>query len=77
MSGIERTEIMGADQLISWLKVLGDGYVKPDLHAQQNANATGVVRDTKEYQPVIELVNKRLCKMAGIDCDDLKIFQAK
>lgn len=52
-------------ELINYLKVLGNGYVKPDL-ATSGKSSSGVVRDTKKYFPYIESLNEEMCKRAGI-----------
>lgn len=71
---IEKTEIMTNEDLISWLRVLGEGYVKPDIYAVDNQNTTGVVKDTAQYMPFIMSINSELCRRAGVDCPDVSRF---
>lgn len=72
MSAIERTELMTVDGMIDWLKVLNDGYAKPDLSG--NPSGTGTVRETKDFKPFIMLINSRLCELSGIECPDVSEF---
>lgn len=73
MTAIQRAELMNNEQLINWLGVLGNGYVKPD-HQNGSGNQTGVVRETKHYMPFIMLINKELCERAGLECPDVGVF---
>lgn len=66
---IERTELMTNVDKIAWLKVLSDGYAKPDL--SENPTGTGTVRETKNYMPWIMSINKHLCEASGIECPEL------
>lgn len=52
-------------ELVDYLEVLGNGYVKPDL-ATEGRVQSGVVRDTKKYFPYIDAINQEMCKRAGI-----------
>lgn len=53
--------------LVSYLKVLGDGYVKPDIaRPPQERVTSGVVRDTKKYFEFIDALNIEMCRRAGI-----------
>lgn len=52
-------------ELIDYLKVLGEGYVKPDL-SKENKAPYGIVRETKKYFVYIDAVNEEMCKRAGI-----------
>lgn len=52
-------------ELVEYLKVLGEGYVKPDL-AKENRVPNGTVRETKKYFAFIDAVNIEMCKRAGI-----------
>jgi hypothetical protein len=52
-------------ELIDYLRVLGQGYVKPDL-AKENRVPDGVVRETKKYFPYIYALNVEMCRRAGI-----------
>lgn len=71
---IERSEIMTNSDLINWLEVLGKGYTKPDIFADNNNNNTGVVKDTAHYLPFIMSINKTLCERSGMDCPDVDQF---
>lgn len=55
--------------LIAWLKVLSNGYVKPDVFKGGDAsnNTTGVVRDTKSFMPYINGVNKKLSELLNTE----------
>lgn len=57
--------------LVDYLEVLGNGYVKPDLarHPQERVKH-GVVRDTKKYFDFIDALNIEMCKRAGIEFPD-------
>ncbi len=66
-----RTEIMTVDAMINWLKVLNEGYAKPDLSANQSS---GTVRETKDFKPFIMLINSKLCELSGLDCPDVSEF---
>lgn len=52
-------------ELVEYLKVLSEGYVKPDL-AKDSRTSNGLVRDTKKYFDHIDAVNNELCQRAGI-----------
>lgn len=52
-------------ELTDYLRVLGQGYVKPDL-AKENRTTEGIVRETKKYFPFIDALNVEMCKRAGI-----------
>ena len=65
---------MSNEELIHWLEVLGNGYVKPDLSKTATNNTTGVVRETKNYFPFIMRINEELCKRAHINCPDVSKF---
>lgn len=52
-------------ELVDYLRVLGQGYVKPDL-AKENRTSEGVVRETKKYFTFIDAVNIEMCRRAGI-----------
>lgn len=65
-------EYLNANDLINWLNVLSNGYVKPDL--SDNKNSTGIVRETKNYIPFIMAINARLCELSGIECPNVKDF---
>lgn len=51
--------------LIRWLEVLSNGYVKPDVN-KSTSNTQGVVRDTKKYFPFIDNINDKLCQDLGV-----------
>lgn len=55
-------------ELVEYLKVLGEGYVKPDL-AKENRVPNGTVRETKKYFTFIDAINVEMCKRAGITID--------
>lgn len=63
--------------LINWLKVLSDGYVKPDVNYSKvvregnpiGGNTTGVVRDTKDNVPYMDAINATLADKFGITVD--------
>lgn len=55
-----------ANDLIRWLEVLSNGYVKPDVN-KQSSNIQGVVRDTKKYFPYIDIINDSLCEHFNIE----------
>ena len=69
---IEGMELMTVDGLVNWLRVLNDGYAKPDL--SDSPNGTGTVRETKDFKPFIMLINSKLCQLSGIDCPDVSEF---
>jgi hypothetical protein len=52
-------------ELVEYLKVLGEGYVKPDL-AKENRVPYGTVRETKKYFTFIDAINIEMCRRAGI-----------
>jgi len=68
-NGIQSTPVMTVDSMINWLEVLSRGYAKPDL--SDSPNGTGTVNETKHYMPFIMKINKRLCKMSGLECPDI------
>lgn len=68
---IQSTEIMTTDSLINWLRVLNDGYAKPDLTKSVTGTGTGTVRETKNFMPFIMAINSRLCELSGVDCPEI------
>ncbi len=58
--------------LLKWLSVLSNGYVKPDVNKGHEAsnNTTGVIRDTKDFRPYINAINKKLSETLNIDIDE-------
>ena len=68
---IKSIEIMTTENLISWLKVLNDGYAKPDLTKSTTGTGTGTVRETKNFMPFIMAINSKLCELSGVDCPEI------
>lgn len=57
------------EYLIEWLKILHDGYTKPDMKSDSpnNLNTTGVIRDTRENIRYIRAANDKLVELLGCD----------
>jgi len=71
----ENTELTKKEEvayLIDWLKILHNGYTKPDMKSDDpnNLNSTGVVRDTRENIKYIRAANERLVKLLGCSMKD-------
>lgn len=66
-------------QLLSWLSLLQEGYVKPDVYARDNksSNGTGIIRDTKEYMEHIVSINKKLAEHFELDSVKIKRKEIK
>ena len=72
MKELEESDAKVSD-MIRRLEVLSNGYAKPDL-SDRNTNASGTVKETKNYMPFIMAINQKLCGLYNIECPDVSEF---